>query len=286
MGRTICREKLSHQVREFDRWAAGVSTEDLDVIVEWEPDPSEYRGQPSFLGTRDGFKAYNLSSVGVRNDILLPKYYNPQLKSEAQQYEDRCELVTVGELREAGIISLDTGDEIGRLNYGSGSIPFVRTSDLGSYELKRNPKHGIAVNVFEQWAANQDVNAGDILLVRDGIYLVGSSAMIFPQDLPLLYCGGIIKVRCEDTKSLSPPLLYAILSSPFVRRQVRSKQFTRDVIDTLGQRLEEVVLPLPRDNGVRSQIATVVRDLCERRVMLRAALDELVRTLYLVIESP
>src|SRR6202035_2489514 len=101
----------------------------------------------------------------------------------------------IGDLVREGMLELQTGDEIGRLSYGTGNIPFVRTSDFGSWELKREAKQGVSSDVWDVWNTSQDVQAGDILLVRDGTYLVGTSVLIDESDLPLLYCGGIYRIR-------------------------------------------------------------------------------------------
>ena len=50
---------------------------------------------------------------------------------------------------------------------------------------------------------------------------------------------------------------------------MRSKQFTRDVIDTLGKRIYEVVLPIPKAGTLREQIAKETRETVIARVELR-----------------
>ena len=47
------------------------------------------------------------------------------------------------------------------------------------------------------------------------------------------------------------------------------KQFTRDIIDTLGKRLFEVVLPLPKDAMLCQRIADETREVIETRASLR-----------------
>jgi hypothetical protein len=94
-----------------------------------------------------------------------------------------------------------------------------------------------------------------------------------------LYCGGIIKLRVLGDQ-INPFLFYALLNLPFVRRQMRNKQFTRDVIDTLGKRLTEVVLPIPKDRRVRDQIATEVETRLAKRNELRKSLETVVAGLY------
>ena len=58
-------------------------------------------------------------------------------------------------------------------------------------------------------------------------------------------------------------------NTPIVRRQMRFKQITRDIIDTLGKRLFEVVLPLPKDAKLRKRIADETRKVIETRASLR-----------------
>ena len=49
-------------------------------------------------------------------------------------------------------------------------------------------------------------------------------------------------------------MLLALLSSPIVKRQIRSKQFTQDIIDTLGDRVKELILPFPKDKAKQEKI--------------------------------
>lgn len=51
--------------------------------------------------------------------------------------------------------------------------------------------------------------------------------------------------------------------------RLRANQLTRDVIDTLGKRLFEVLLPIPKDAGLAEQIARETREVIEMRARLR-----------------
>lgn len=104
--------------------------------------------------------------------------------------------------------------------------------------------------------------------------------LVFPDDLPALFCGGLVKIRSLKPELLSPGLLFALLNLPFVRQQMRNKQFTRDVIDTIGNRLVEVLLPIPKDRGLRKMIGESFMALLERRNSLRGELRQLVSTMY------
>jgi len=206
----------------------------------------------------------------IRNGIFIPKYYDPQLETDIDALRHTHNLVSLGDLCKGGknaVISWETGIEIGKMAYGTGDIPFVRTSDISNWELKGDPKQNVSEEIYE--ANRQDVRAGDIFVVRDGTYLVGVSCILTEKDTRILYCGGLYKLRVEQPEQLDPYLLLALLNAPIVRRQMRAKQFTRDIIDTLGKRLFEVLLPIPRDASKCERIAKETREVIETRARLR-----------------
>jgi len=60
-----------------------------------------------------------------------------------------------------------------------------------------------------------------------------------------------------------------LLNSYIVKRQIRTKQFTRDVIDTLGQRFKEVVIPIPNSPELRKAISAEVKKIVNNRITAR-----------------
>ncbi len=222
-----------------------------------------------FLGSRGYARSFRMPAASVRNEVLVPRYYDPSIQQSLSRFEAECDLMTVGELRSSGALAVGTGHEVGKLAYGTGPVPFVRTSDLGSWEVKSDPKHSVAVEIAAAYAEKQSADAGDILLVRDGTYLVGTTALVDEQDTPMLYSGGVIRIRCLS-EDLPPTLLLAMLNTQVVRQQMRAMQFTRDVIDTLGKRLDEVVLPIPRSPAVQRAVVGEVDALLALRSELRS----------------
>ncbi|MBW6503447.1 N-6 DNA methylase [bacterium] len=224
---------------------------------------------------RDRFGFFRDLSA-IRNGIFIPKYYDPKLEADLHALKATHELVSIGSLckgGEAAVLSWDTGIEVGKMAYGTGDIPFIRTSDISNWELKGDPKQNVSEEIYEN--NKQDVRAGDIFVVRDGTYLVGISCILTKKDTKILYCGGLYKLRIEKPEKLDPYLLLALLNAPIVRRQMRAKQFTRDIIDTLGKRLFEVFLPIPKDVGTCDRIAKETRDVIETRAKLRDRTKEI-----------
>lgn len=201
----------------------------------------------------------------IVNNIYLPIYYNPEIKDKLESLKDKYDLVMVGDLVEDKTISISTGDEVGKLAYGTGTIPFIRTSDIANWEIKLDPKQGLAQSVYDGLKNKQDVCAEDILMVKDGTYLVGTCAMISSADTKIVYQSHLYKIRCNDKEKMNPYLLLAMLSSPIVKEQIRSKQFTQDIIDTLGRRIYELILPVPKDDAEREKIIKQVKNVFKKR---------------------
>jgi type I restriction enzyme M protein len=82
-------------------------------------------------------------------------------------------------------------------------------------------------------------------------------------------------------KEMSPFLLLAVLNCPIVKKQIRSKQFTQDIIDTLGRRIHELILPIPKEFEVRKDIIKKT----ERIVSLRAELRQLAREVSVQVQG-
>ena len=211
----------------------------------------------------------------IRNDIFIPKYYDPSIEEELTTLSRNCEIVSFGDLKLKGILDYYTGDEIGKMAYGTGNIPFLRTSDFSNWEIKHDPKQGISEEIYLEYKDKEDVQPHDILLVRDGTYLVGSSCIITKNDSKALFCGGLYKIRSLDEEYLNPFLLLALLNSYIVKRQIRTKQFTRDVIDTIGNRLDEVFLPIPKNKKLKGLLSTEIEKIITARIDARMTITKL-----------
>jgi len=257
------RIALRERIRKIPLWVEG-QLEGLD-----SPIPEDWLWRNELVGN-PGFAR---SMSHIRSGIFIPKYYDPQIDNTLKGLKRTHELVTLNDLVKSKVVNWDTGIEIGKMAYGTGHIPFIRTSDISNWELKGDPKQSVSEEIYEK--NKQDVQTEDIFVVRDGTYLVGTSCILTEDDTKIIYCGGMYKLRVNDKKKLDPYMLLALLNTPIVRRQMRAKQFTRDIIDTLGKRLFEVVLPIPKDANVRKKIAEETKRVIETRVHLRNRAKEI-----------
>lgn len=205
----------------------------------------------------------------IRNNILVPKYYNPGIARHLQALEATHSHVTLRELADQKVVSVATGTEVGKMAYGTGDIPFVRTSDLSNWEIKTDFKHGVSRAIYSDHKGKADVAAGDILLVKDGTYLIGTTAIVTESDVPMLYQSHIYRIRVLRPEVMNPWLLFACLNSPIVKRQIRARQFTQDIIDTVGRRIFQVKIPIPESEEERNRIGAETEHIVETRIRLR-----------------
>lgn len=229
---------------------------------------ARYQSGQNFQSSRLGFL---ISENSVAENVLCPRYYDPDLKHEIEMMANSHHLVTVGDLLARGVLSIATGNEVGKLAYGTGDVPFVRTSDLSNWEIKANPKHCVSRELYESLKYKQDVRPNDLLMVKDGTYLIGTCAIVTEHDRMIIYQSHLYKIRVlKEQHGLNPHLLLAILASSIVQRQVRAKQFTQDIIDSLGERIREIILPIPRAIAQRLEVSVMVAEAIRKRMEARA----------------
>jgi type I restriction enzyme M protein len=260
-GRAIERDDLPEIARRYRAFRASARDESASELEQ-------------------GQLGYGLAPAQIRDHVLSPRYYDPEIARELARLSRTHALTRIADLEQAGAIEIKTGDEVGKLAYGTGDVPFVRTSDISNWEIKLDPKHCVSEEIYAQLAAKQDVREGDVLMVRDGTYLIGTCAYVSKYDTRILFQSHLYKLRVEGHELLTPELLLALLSSAPVRRQIQAKRFTQDIIDSLGDRVRELVLPIPREASKRERISKlvrrVIRDRIEARELARLAVLEVV----------
>lgn len=209
----------------------------------------------------------NESSLGfvknkseIENDILAPRYYNPLFGNDTTELEKSRQLVSVEQLIKEGVLSVSTGDEVGKMAYGTGSIPFVRTSDISDWTIKADAKQSISEDYYQKLKETQDVQPGDILMVKDGSYLIGSVALVTEETGPIVYQSHILKFRVKDNEyGLTPEYLLVLFTSDFVKNQIRAKTLTLDIIDSLGDRYRNVFLPIHKNKSDLKKLSEMVK---------------------------
>ena len=225
-------------------------------------------------GTRNGL--WKKVALGDAT-YLVPRYYvrDHEFTETEQEFITGAELATIGELIERGVLSVRKGHEVGSHAYGSGDIPFVRTSDVNNLEISTDPTNAVSEEVYQEYRPQQDLKPGDILMVVDGRYRIGTTAILSENNYRCVVQSHlrIISIRRED--KLAPyELLYA-LNIPSVRIRIRDLVFVQSTLGTLGSRLFELELPLLHGPGPWRERVDKFEEVLRKRDALLAQVAEM-----------
>jgi len=227
---------------------------------------------------KNGNKLKDYSHLGfsfkyseIKNYILIPDYYNPDIEKELEDLEEsgKYKLINIQTLLDKKIISIRRGNEIGSYFYGTGEIPFVRTTDIVNWEIKVDPVKCVAREVYEKYKKNQDIRVNDILFVNDGTFLIGRSAMVTELDKEIIIQSHIRKIRVLDDSLIDPYILFYLLNTKIVKKQVGAKTFIQATISTLGNRLNEIILPIPSDKVTREKLSKEIKEIIRSKMLLK-----------------
>ncbi len=207
----------------------------------------------------------------LNDHIFIPEYYNPEIrrKLEVLKNSGKYILISIGELIDNGALQVRRGNEIGSQFYGTGDTPFVRTTDIVNWEIKTDPIKCVAREVYEKYKKSQDIRVNDILFVNDGTFLIGRSAIVTELDKEIIIQSHIRKIRVLDNSLIDLYLLFYLLNTKIVRKQVEAKTFIQATISTLGNRLNEITLPIQKDKATKKKLSKEMKDIIESKMQLR-----------------
>ena len=221
---------------------------------------------------------YVLRKKEIVDNILIPAYYNPVIKSHLKSFQDQGYiLISIEDLISSNQILIHRGHEIGAKHYGTGEIPFVRTSDIVNLEINIDPLKQVNREIYEQFRVKQDIQEGDILFVNDGTYLIGRSAMVTSNEKEIVIQSHLKKIRVIKKDTIDEHLLLWSLNTGIVQEQIKSKIFIQATISTLGNRLKEVVLVLPQNHEDRIRISSEFQEIIKQKVESKAKFKQLIQ---------
>ena len=87
-----------------------------------------------------------------------------------------------------------------------------------------------------------------------------------------------LKIRSLDWDKLNPYLLLYLLNAPIVRKQIEERTFVQATLSTIGDRLNEIKLPIPKNKNITEKIVNDMRDKILKRAKLRQEMKEIFET--------
>lgn len=215
----------------------------------------------------------------LKEGILIPRYYDPDTVKEVKNLETTGEydLKSIQDLENEGILEIKgTGGTASSNEYSIyDDIPFLRTSDIGAWETRNYAIQNVNELTYLRHKEKQDLREGDILFIKDGTYRIGETLILTKYDLRMLVQSHFLKIRSSNWDKLSPYLLLYLLHTPIVRKQIDEKTFVQATLSTIGDRLNDVILPIPKEKKIRDKITEDMKYKILERAKLRHEIKEI-----------
>lgn len=199
-------------------------------------------------------------------NYLVPRYYlDREITTEERLLTEGAKSLSLGELRERKILTIRKGHEVGSHVYGTGDMPFVRTSDVNNFEISVDPTKSVSEAVYEEYARQQKLRPGDVLMVVDGRYRIGATALLTASNARCIAQSHFRILSITDDRLLDAYGLLFALNLPSVKMQLRNLVFVQSTLGTLGNRLLELEIPILRGDGPWKDRLTTFKELLRKR---------------------
>ena len=154
-------------------------------------------------------------------------------------------------------------------------MPFVRTSDVANFEISTDPTRSVSEEIYAEYAPQQRLRPGAILMVVDGRYRIGQAALLTARTARCVVQSHLRILDALRPEVLDPYALLFALALPSVRRRIRDLVFIQSTLGTLGARLFELRIPLLQGQGPWTATLRRFREALEQRDRMLAVLGEI-----------
>ncbi|WP_343248477.1 N-6 DNA methylase [Diplocloster hominis] len=211
--------------------------------------------------------------VNLRGMYFVPRYFENEVI--LSQYKESEKFISIGEMVEKGYLNIHSGHEVGSEAYGTGNVPFIRTSDLINFELASDPTNSVSEEIYEQYSKQQRLKEGDILFIADGRYRIGKTAILCKYNIKCIIQSHIDIFSLSEEAPIKPYEFVYLINSQIVQEQIRNLVFIQSTLGTLGNRIKEIQIPLPvRDEEWNKKIH-VFQENIETRAKILSQLNEI-----------
>jgi type I restriction enzyme M protein len=202
----------------------------------------------------------------LENRYFVPRYYI--IQNSSTSLSAIGEIITLGEMVKSEMLSIRSGHEVGSDAYGTGKIPFVRTSDINNLEISSDPTNSVSEEIYLQYRDQQNLVAGNILFIADGRYRIGKTAILNEHNTKCVVQSHIDIFSVSEDSPIQPYELLYILNMASVQEQIRSLIFIQSTLGTLGARIREIRIPIPQRTTEWNDKITAFQSYLETRAEL------------------
>jgi hypothetical protein len=202
-----------------------------------------------------GAKSSTLSYVPL-SDVLdpwraVPIYFDDSRLEAFHDYVQKhlpgWDAASLGELIDNGVLTRRDGHGSPSLDQRTGSVPYIKVSDIRAGLVNINPTNMIPKPLAEQFWRGSDsgLRAFDLLSPERASKNIGDFAMLMPGQEQVVLTREVIVLRVVDAKRFDPFYLQWALTLNVVRRQWDRVIFMQTNREDVGHRYREIIVPVP-----------------------------------------
>jgi type I restriction enzyme M protein len=195
--------------------------------------------------------------------VLVPTYYDARYEHDIKMLldEDKLDGITLGEMIDTKLIRIRGGHGSPGNDQRSGSIPYVKVSDIRGLRINTNPTNLVTESVARRfWRGDQSgLEAWDLITPNRASSNIGEFAVLLPGEERIVITKEVFILRIIDDALFDHFYLLWALSLKAVREQWRRIALMQTNREDCGQRFREIVLPKPPDKEWASKTSEQFR---------------------------
>ena len=192
---------------------------------------------------------YASADIVFRKGVVVPAYFDTRFNCQIQTLLKDLDVhgSTIGELIDRHIISVRGGHGSPGNDQRTGTIPYIKVSDIRALRMNINPTNMIPQNVAETfWRGRESgLMAWDILTPNRASSNIGEFAIILPGEEQVVLTKEMFVFRVIDNTLIDPFYLFWALCLQAVREQWRRIVLMQTNREDCGDRYREIILPMP-----------------------------------------
>ena len=200
-------------------------------------------------GTKSPGEARVSVSNVFRSGVLVPTYYDQRhdVPIKTILKEQGINGTTIGNLLDAGVIAGRGGHGSPGNDQRSGSIPYIKVSDIRALRINVNPTNLVTESVARRfWKGNESgIKAWDLITPNRASNNIGEFAITLPGEEQIVLTKEAFIFRVIKHSLYDPFYLLWALSLQAVRDQWRRIALMQTNREDCGSRYREIVIPNP-----------------------------------------
>lgn len=196
--------------------------------------------------------------------VLVPTYYDKRYIREIKGLLKTFGVdgITIGGLLDAGVLSVRGGHGSPGNDQRTGSIPYIKVSDIRGLRINVNPTNLVSESVARRlWrGTTSGLRAWDVITPNRASSNIGEFAILLPGEQNVVVTKEVFVFRLLKDDVWDPFYLLWALSLKAARDQWRRVALMQTNREDCGERYREIILPRPMSQRWAQKVSRAFRD--------------------------